>query len=175
MIDAHHSLEPNFAHPIFSEVAALRLPEPDKFVINHSAALDIYGLLGRPYNDIDAAASLRNIRFLRSEHDFSIHRKIVGYKTDRQPVEIIVSQDDDERFDIHRWDFSMQEYRRTGLGRIALKGVISHSIQHPELRLRVAVPGFVLATKVDTGREQDEFDIAWAKTEYGIEPMSELS
>lgn len=165
---------PSFSHPVFAEVNALNLPEPDRFVINHSAALDIFGILDRPYGDIDAATSLRNIRFLRSELGFTIARKTVGYSSSGESVEVVVSHDEDKRFDVHRWDFSMYQYRQTGLGRIALKNIIPYSIQHPLSGIRVALPGFVLATKVNTGREQDERDVAYANKKFGIEPMRKI-
>jgi len=156
------SFEPDFNHPVFGEVADLGLPEPDQFVINHSAALAIFGMLDRTPNDIDAATSLRNIRFLRKDRDFPIERRVVGYTADGRPITILVSQDEDKRFDVHRWEFSLKQYRETGLGRIALRDIIPDTAQHPTLGIRVAVPRLVLATKEDTGRPQDEQDILYA-------------
>ena len=156
-------MTPDFDHSVFTEVADLGLPEPDKFVINHSAALAIFGLLNRAPNDIDAAASLRNIRFLRQQHHFAIERRVVGYRSDGKPITIVVSSDEHNRFDIHRWEFSMQQYKATGLGRIALRDIIPHTVQHPTLGIRVAIPRLVLSTKVDTERPQDEQDIQYAQ------------
>ena len=171
MSDRQLHLTPNFNHQALADVEALGLPQPDRFVINHSAALDIFGVLDRRYSDIDAAASLANIRFLREHHAFSIERREVGSNKDGEPITILVSKDKDEKFDVHRWDFSVDLYNKTGIGRVALNSVISYSVQDPRTGIWVARPDYVLATKVGTNRENDERDLHHAAQLYGLKPL----
>ena len=162
--------EPNWDHQAFDEVMELGLDEAQPIVLNHSVALDIVGLLNRPYNDIDGATTLRNIRLLRKK-GFSIERRIAGYSLDGTPREILVTQDEHKHFDFHRWDFSIDLYRKTGMGRIVLRTLMEHSLSHPRFKnIHLAKPELVLATKVDTGRENDAIDLDYAQS-HGVQPM----
>lgn len=145
---------------IIDEVAALGMPYPEEIVINHGAALVVRGI--RPENeggDIDAATNLENNQYLEDELGFRAVRLTVGVSADGIERTIISRRDSEGRFDIHRWDFSMQRYNQTGKGRIYLPELGAMSDQDDETGIWVARPELVLLTKQQTGREKDIQDI----------------
>lgn len=150
---------PNFEHPVLASVGELDLLRPNNFVINHSAALAVFGLLEREPNDIDASSDLRNIRDLRRRLGFEIVRRIVGYREDGTPIEILSSTDAAGKFDIHRWDFSMKRWRETGKGRVYLHEQKEYAVQDPNSGLWVSTPEYVIETKEQTDRDKDQLDI----------------
>ena len=101
------------------EVAALGMPFPEEVVINHGAALVIWGVRSeRPDGDIDAATSLENNLFLEQKLGFIALQMLVGISGDGKERTVVSRRDPAQRFDIHRWDFSMHRYNREGKGRI---------------------------------------------------------
>lgn len=153
MTDLHH-------RELIDEVAALGMPFPEEVVINHGAALVVRGI--RPEHeggDIDMAASLENNLYIEEELGFRATRMLVGIASDGKERTVISRRDKDNRFDVHRWDFSMYRYNRTGKGRIYLPELGSMSDQDPETGIWVARPKLVALTKYESGREKDEEDI----------------
>jgi len=142
------------------EVAALGMPYPEEIVINHGAALVIHGI--RPEHedgDIDMATNLENNQYLEHELGFRAVRMLVGISRDGQERTVISRRDDKNRFDVHRWDFSMYRYNRTGKGRIYLPELGAMSDQDPDTGVWVAKPELVALTKRETGRKKDEEDL----------------
>ena len=151
---------PKFEHPIIDEVAGLDLPYPEEIVINHGAALVIRGLRPEhPDGDIDFSTNLENIRYLREQLGWRAVSMNVGLKADGTMKTIIATRDPRERFDAHRWDFSMPRYRKTGKGRIYLPEQGALSEQDDRTGIWVAKLEYVRETKLETGRPQDEEDI----------------
>ena len=151
---------PKFEHPIIDEVAKLNLPYPEEVVINHGAALVIRGL--RPEHidgDIDFSTNFENIRYLREELGWLALPMNVGLKPDGKMKTITATRDSENRFDGHRWDFSMSRYRRTGKGRIYLPEQGARSEQDDRTGIWVAKLELVHETKLETGRPQDEEDV----------------
>jgi hypothetical protein len=145
---------------LIDEVAALEMPIPEEIVINHGAALVIRGIRPEHENgDIDMATNLENNQFLEHELGFRAVRMVVGISSAGKERTITARRDVDDRFDVHRWDFSMFRYNRTGKGRLYLPELGSMSDQDPETGIWVARPELVLLTKLETGRPQDEDDI----------------
>ena len=152
----------HFDHPILAEITQLGLPDHDNIVVNHSAALAIWGVdIGREPNDIDMATSLKNIRHLRQKLGWEVIRQVAGYHTDGTPVELLVTHDAENRFDVHRWDFSREQYEKTGRGRIYLPEQKDNSYRDVVTGIYVATPEYVLSTKRQTGRQKDEGDIEY--------------
>lgn len=155
MIVNHH-----FDHPILEEISQLAMPDHDNIVVNHSAALAIWGVaIGREPNDIDLASSLQNIRHLRQKFGWEVIRHVAGYSQDGTPIEVLVTHDKNNRFDVHRWDFSRERYNKTGRGRIYLPEQKEQSYRDVATGIYVATPEYVLMTKRDTGRQKDEQDV----------------
>ena len=142
------------------EMAALGMPIPEEIVINHGAALVVWGIrLERPGGDIDAATNLENNLYLENELGFRAVQMLVGTSRDGKPRTVVSRRDADDRFDIHRWDFSIHRYNRTGKGRVYLPELGANSIQDPVTGIWIARPDFVRETKLETGRPQDETDV----------------
>lgn len=142
------------------EMAALGMPIPEEVIINHGAALVIWGIRNeRPNGDIDAATNLENNVYLEEQLGFTALRMIVGVSGDGKERTVISRRDEKNRFDIHRWDFSMYRYNRTGKGRMYLPELGSMSVQDTKTGIWVATPEQVRLTKLETGRPQDETDI----------------
>lgn len=153
MIRFHH-------RELIDEVAGLGMPHPEEIVINHGAALVIRGIRPeREDGDIDMATSLENNLFLEEQLGFRAVRMTVGVSRDGKERSVISRRDDKNRFDVHRWDFSMSRYNRTGKGRIYLPELGSMSEQDPRTGIWVARPGLVALTKRETGRKKDEQDL----------------
>ncbi len=142
------------------EMAALGVPLPEEVIINHGAALVIWGIRGeRPNGDIDAATNLENNLYLEEQLGFRALQMVVGISADGKERTVVSRRDDKNRFDIHRWDFSMYRYNRHGRGRMYLPELGSMSVQDTETGIWVAKPELVRLTKLETGRPQDETDI----------------
>lgn len=142
------------------EVAALGMPYPEEIVINHGAALVIRGI--RPEHesgDIDMATNLENNLYLEHELGFRAVRMLVGISRDGQERTVISRRDDKDRFDVHRWDFSMYRYNRIGKGRMYLPELGAMSDQDTDTGIWIARPELVALTKRETGRPQDEADL----------------
>jgi hypothetical protein len=143
------------------EVAALGMPYPEEIVINHGAALVAWGVRGEnPNGDIDMATNLENNLYLERKLGFKAIQMVVGVSKQGKERTVVSRRDSDERFDCHRWDFSMYRYNRTGKGRIYLPELGVLSVQDEQTGLWVATPSLVRLTKLETGREKDEQDIA---------------
>lgn len=139
------------------EVAALGMPFPEEVVINHGAALVIWGVRSeRPDGDIDAATSLENNLFLEQKLGFIALQMLVGISGDGKERTVVSRRDPAQRFDIHRWDFSMHRYNREGKGRIYLPELGANSVQDAKTGIWVARPHLVRETMLETGRPQDE-------------------
>lgn len=145
---------------LIDEVAALGMPDPEGIVINHGAALVIRGI--RPEHadgDIDMIASYENIQYLEQELGFRAVKMVVGISRRNQERTVMARRDPKNRFDVHRWDFSMYRYNRTGEGRLYLPESIEMSDQDEKTRIRVAQPKLVKLTKLETGRPKDVEDV----------------
>lgn len=143
------------------EMAALGMPLPEEVIINHGAALVIWGIRGeRPNGDIDAATNLENNLYLEEHLGFRALQMVVGISADGKERTVVSRRDEKNRFDIHRWDFSMYRYNRLGRGRMYLPELGSMSVQDTETGIWVAKPELVRLTKLETGRPQDETDNA---------------
>ena len=139
------------------EMAALRLPFPEEVIINHGASLVVWGVRGeRTDGDIDAATSLENNLYLEEKLGFTALQMLVGVSSDGKERTVVSRRDPDNRFDMHRWDFSMYRYNRTGKGRIYLPELGANSVQDSQTGIWVAKPQFVRETMLETGRPQDE-------------------
>jgi hypothetical protein len=142
---------------LIDEIAALGMPYPEEVIINHGAALVIRGVRQeRPGGDVDAATSLENCLYLQEELGFRAVQMMVGISANGKPRSIVSRRDPKGRFDIHRWDFSVEDYNRTGKGRIYLPELGANSDQDPATGIWVARPDFVARTMRDTGRPQDK-------------------
>lgn len=142
------------------EMAALGMPIPEEVIINHGVALVIWGIRDeRPNGDIDAATNLENNQYLEEQLGFRAVRMVVGISADGKERTVISRRDENNRFDIHRWDFSMYRYNRKGRGRMYLPELGSMSVQDSETGIWIAKPELVRLTKLETGRPQDESDI----------------
>ncbi len=145
---------------LIDEVAALGMPYPEEIVINHGAALVIRGIRPEHENgDIDMATNLENNLYLEHELGFRAVRMLVGISKEGKERTVISRRDDKDRFDVHRWDFSMYRYNRTGKGRMYLPELGTMSDQDPDTGIWVAKPELVALTKRETGRPQDEEDL----------------
>ena len=139
------------------EVAALGMPYPEEVVINHGAALVIWGIRDeRPTGDIDAATNLENNLYLEERLGFVALQMVVGTSSDGKERTVVSRRDEAGRFDIHRWDFSMYRWNREKRGRIYLPELGSRSMQDPATGIWVAHPELVRETMLETGRPQDE-------------------
>ena len=139
------------------EMAALQLPFPEEVIINHGASLVIWGIRGeRPNGDIDAATNLENNLYLEEKLGFTALQMLVGFSSEGKRRTVVSRRDETGRFDIHRWDFSMHRYNRTGRGRIYLPELGANSVQDTKTGIWVAKPQFVRQTMLETGRPQDE-------------------
>ncbi|MES2876762.1 MAG: hypothetical protein V4678_04825 [Patescibacteria group bacterium] len=142
------------------EMAALGMPFPQEIIINHGAALAIWGI--RPEHsagDIDAATNLENNQYLEAELGFTALQMVVGTSDDGKERTVVSRRDISERFDIHRWDFSMWRYNRTGKGRMYLPELGSMSVQDSQTGIWIATPELVRLTKLETNRKKDEDDV----------------
>jgi hypothetical protein len=139
------------------EMAALGMPYPEEVVINHGAALVVWGVRNeRPDGDIDAATNLENNLYLENELGFRAVQMVVGVSKDGKERTVVSRRDENGRFDIHRWEFSMYRYNRTGKGRIYLPELGANSVQDPETGIWVARPLLVRETMLETDRPKDE-------------------
>jgi hypothetical protein len=139
------------------EVAALGMPFPEEVVINHGAALVVWGVRDeRPSGDIDAATSLENNLYLEQKLGFVALQMLVGVSNEGKERTVVSRRDSAERFDIHRWDFSMYRYNRTRRGRIYLPELGANSVQDPDTGIWIAKPHLVRETMLETNRPQDE-------------------
>lgn len=165
--------KPNFSHPAFAAVHELGLPEQDEVVLNHSVALDIYGVLDRTPSDIDGSISSANVRYLRQEKGFLVARKIVGQFANGVSRKVLVTYSEREGnvFDFHRWDWSQDMYNREGAGRIYLSQQKQFAAQDPVTGIWVAKPEYVLGTKISTHRTIDQEDVRRIVERYGIVPL----
>lgn len=142
------------------EIAALHLPYPQEVIINHGAALVARGIrLEHENGDIDVVTNLENNLYLESELGFRAVQMVVGTDSLGNDKTIISLRDDDNRFDVQRWDFSIHRHNHTGKGRIYLTELAAMSDQDPETGIWVAKPELVLLTKLDTGRPKDQIDV----------------
>lgn len=142
------------------EVAALGMPFPQEIIINHGAALAIFGIREEHENgDIDAATNLENNQYLENVLGFTALQMVVGVSKDGKERTVVSRRDPANRFDIHRWDFSMYRYNRTDRGRMYLPELGSRSIQDAKTGIWIAKPELVRETKLETGRPQDEEDV----------------
>ena len=141
---------------ILEEVAALAMPHPEEVVITHGSALVVRGIRPEhPNGDIDIVTSLENNLYLEQELGFRAVRMVVGINSAGKDVEIISRRDENNRFDSHRWDFSMVRYNRAKQGRIYLPELGSMSEQDSATGIWVAKPELVLLTKLETRRPSD--------------------
>jgi hypothetical protein len=141
---------------ILEEVAALDMPRPEEVVITHGSALVVRGIRPEhPNGDIDIVTSLENNLYLEQELGFRAVRMVVGVNSAGKEVEVISRRDEQNRFDSHRWDFSIARYNRKKKGRIYLPELGSMSEQDTETGIWVATPELVLLTKLETGRPGD--------------------
>ncbi|MBC7512575.1 hypothetical protein H7142_02880 [Candidatus Saccharibacteria bacterium] len=139
------------------ELAALGMPIPEEIVINHGAALVIWGIRNERLNgDIDAATSLENNLYLEESLGFTALQMAVGISQEGKERTVVSRRDGNERFDIHRWDFSMYRYNRTKKGRMYLPELGTMSVQDPKTGIWVLKPAGVRLTMLETGRPQDE-------------------
>ncbi|MGB3945727.1 MAG: hypothetical protein WBK76_02705 [Candidatus Saccharimonadales bacterium] len=142
------------------EVAALGLPYPEEVVINHGSALVIWGIRSENAGgDIDAATNLENNLYLEQTLGFTALRMVVGVSQDGKERAVLSRRDSQMRFDMHRWDFSIHRWNRTGKGRIYLPELGSRSIQDEHTGIWVATPELVRETKLETGRTKDADDV----------------
>lgn len=153
-----------FDHPLIEEVHRLGMPDHDNIVINHSAALAIWGIpLGREPSDIDFATSLENIEYLREKLGWQVTQHVAGYQGEAAFTGVF-ARDAHRRFDAHQFDFSRERYAQTGQGKIELVEQKTHSVRDETTGIYVATPEFVLMTKRETGRKKDELDVIAIET-----------
>lgn len=139
------------------EVAALRMPFPDEVMLNHGIAEVIWGIRKEHDDgDIDAATCLENNLYLESEHGFTAKQREVGKGKDKNPITIVSRHDEHDRFDFHRWDFSVHRWNRTERGRIYISQLGAMSVQDPVTRIHVLLPEYLPLEKLETGRPKDE-------------------
>jgi hypothetical protein len=142
--------KPSFHPEVFEAIQALELPEPDRAILTHGAALAVYGLRGEyEYTDIDLTASLENIQYLRRILGFTAVDNVVGkLKSGRDKVITSTTgrlRPDGPAYDVWRWDFSRAAYSQTGRGRIMLDEV--PTVTHPDTGIRVARLEHIMAVK----------------------------
>ena len=133
----------NFSHPIIGEVVALNLPVQEEVIITDGAARVLNGMREEHEDgDIDLVTCLENVQYLRKELGWRAVRMLVGYSKDGEPREIVATRDAKERFDVHRWHFSMKRFNENGgkNGRIYLPELGKLSVQDTETGIWVATP-----------------------------------
>lgn len=146
---------------LLHELAELNIPYPEEVVLNHGGALVTWGVRDeRPEGDIDAATNLENNLYLENELGFRAVQLTVGFSKEGKERTVVSRRDEHDRFDIHRWDFSMYRFNRTGKGRLYLTNLATMSVQDPETGIWVLRPEFIRETKLETGRPKDEKDIS---------------
>ncbi|HRJ06690.1 MAG TPA: hypothetical protein PK096_01980 [Candidatus Saccharibacteria bacterium] len=147
----------NFDHPIVAEVVALNLPVQEETIITDGAAMVLNGIREEHEDgDIDIITCLENIQYLRNELGWRAVRMLVGYSSTGERREIISTRDVAERFDVHRWHFSMQRYNATnGKGRIYLPELGRMSVQDTKTGISVATPELIRLTKAGSDKPKD--------------------
>lgn len=146
-----------FDGQLLAKIVELGLPHTDTFVLTSSGALAERGVIPiEEVGDIDGVTSLENITYLRRKIGWKAIRRTVGYGNDGRRVRVMSIADDDGRFDIYPWDFSLLDHRQTGNGRIQLPELIESSDQDPATGIWVARIDYVERTKRATGRPKDE-------------------
>ena len=164
-----NQLRPNFDHPIIDEVANLEMPRPNGVIINHGAALVIWGIRSEHADgDIDAMISQPNVEHVRNELGWRAVDMFVGVSDMGEVRDVKSYRDDENRFDFHHWDFSMFRYQMIGKGRILQNEARRYSVKDPRTGIRVATPEYVRFTKIATGREKDYQDIRRIDETLGI-------
>ena len=155
------------------EVAHLNVPRPDKLMITHASALRARGVhLDRPEGDIDIVTTQENLSYLRRKLGFIATHEERYYEEDL-PTKIRMIRSQDGRFDIFGHDFIPELYRKTKRGRIYPNQLFAmHDArfdQDEETGIWVASIPFVIATKMNTGRQKDVEDIrrAWQFYDQG--------
>lgn len=153
----------NLNHPIVHEVARLGAPKPDEIFITHGSALVVRGVRSeRLGGDIDLVASPENIEFFQ-ELGWAAMLGLTEYEGSL-PQMVGFSRSPDGRIDAFTHDFIPESYDRTGLGRRYIEDMIEeHDAvydQDESTGLWVASKPFVIATKMGSGRQKDEDDIA---------------
>ncbi len=139
-----------------AEIAALELSHPEDFVLNSSASLAERGIIpAETVGDIDGTASIENLEYLRGQPGWDVTSKVVGTDRNNLDITVNVTHDENRRFDVHEWDFSTEDYNRTGKGRIELAEQKEWSDQDPVTGVYVARPEYSLRTKRGTGRDKD--------------------
>lgn len=146
---------------LIDEVAALGMPFPEEVIINHGSAMVVCGI--RPENsngDIDMATNLENNLYLERELGFRAMQMVVGISSDGKERTVVSRRDVNDRFDVHRWDFSIHRFNQTGQGRLYLPELRSMSVQDDKTGIWVATPELVRLTKLDSGHDKDAHDIS---------------
>jgi hypothetical protein len=144
------------------ELAALGMPKP--VILNHGAAMVARGYRAeRPNGDIDGCIDDErgeNWAYLTEQLGFIAVRKVVGISNRTgKPIEVDVLQDEKERFDFHRHDWSPHRHMRGKPGRISYAESIAMSDLDEETGIYVATKRLLLLEKMDSPREQDKFDV----------------
>lgn len=160
---------PEFHPEVFEAIQALELPEPDRAILTHGAALAAYGLRDT-YTDIDLTASLENVRYLRDKLGFMAVENVVGrLPSGRDKVIASTSgrlRPDGVVYDVWRWDFSRGAYSQTGRGRIMLEKI--PTVAHPDTGIRVATLQHIMAVKsLPRAGTHDAEDIAAMRKALG--------
>lgn len=140
--------EPRYHPEIFAAIQALELPDPDRAILTHGAALAAYGLRD-VYRDIDLTASIENVRYLRETLGFVAVENVVGTLPSGRDKTIASTTGrlapDGVVYDVWRWDFSREQYQRTGKGRIMVDEI--PTMVHQPTGIRVATFKHILAVK----------------------------
>ncbi len=135
------------------------LPVPEEFVLTRGASTVSHGIReAHPAGDIDAVMCLENHQFVERELGFRAVPMVVGTTSDGKERTVTARRDAADRFDLHRWEFSMYLYNRLGRGRVYLPELGAMSDVDPETGIRVARPELVLLTNLESGEIRHDED-----------------
>lgn len=148
-----------FDHPIISQVATLRFPEPDQVFITHGSALVVYGVRdSHEGGDVDLITSGENMLYLQQKLGWNMEEKIIGNPSSPpKTVKCLLSPDG--LFDVYEHDFVAKWFKEKGRGRVYLEQLKTFCEQDSSTGLWVATPEFVRLTKEESERPKDIEDI----------------
>jgi hypothetical protein len=137
----------------FDEVAALGMPFPEDVILTDGITEVIWGMREEnPEGDIDWATVLENNLYLEEEKGFRTERMEVGISKDGIKRTIVARRDENNRYDSHRWHFSMTRWNRTSKGRLYIAELGAMSVADPKTNIRVLLPQYIPLIKLDTAR-----------------------